>query len=629
MSTDYSFSSPFQHDDPYFQQHQTPRFQNSSIPSGSSKAPNYSDHDHHSTDHHSWNDPSGSSSAYMHLNHRIQSLEYEIQCLKVENSSLSATHDTYEAAFNTLAASISSEVPAISSFTGLTINSDLKSKPSCTIPGMKSRLQPLDWKDYPKTRFWTEDMYTKWTKTPASQWVHENRAAFPFPFLEDTDGKLIVKAEVSNILKTLRNVWHMLLNNNCAPDTWGHAGTDVLDNVIDEMTRHHPVLALCSNGWKVQAIATEHYPSWASTHIKKRKKSSDAIAVSSGTKRKITKLSNTPSDSEPPADLSSPTPSNEPDHPAKQPKVDEASMTPLAAPDPTVSMTMATTLPTIPIASGHSLSKSGSEHVPDLMTLLATPDLTVSMTMGATLLTSPIASGHPLSKPRSKCVPDSMTLLATPNPIVSTTMATTLPTSLTDSGHPLSKPGSERVPDSITPLATPDPIVSTTMATTLLTSPTDSSHPPSESRSEHVPDSMTPAAPDLTVSHLPQIKNLLAKLMLSKKPNPSVSPVLAPSTNSDPGPTTPTELLMAPIAKDAILPTPGSVAGTMDNSSETMTTKKFRPTATKNGRNLCTHRWLKIIAPNGTSGDFKLYWNALSKDSQLNYEREAAAVTVT
>jgi hypothetical protein len=78
----------------------------------------------------------------------------------------------------------------------------------------------------------------------------------------------------------LRNVWHTLLNNNRAPDTWGRAGAEVLDDVADEMARHHPILALCSNGWKVQAIATERYPSWASTHIKKRKKSSDAVIVS-------------------------------------------------------------------------------------------------------------------------------------------------------------------------------------------------------------------------------------------------------------------------------------------------------------------------------------------------------------
>ncbi|KAG1733839.1 hypothetical protein EDB19DRAFT_1192841 [Suillus lakei] len=194
-------------------------------------------------------------------------------------------------------------------------------------------------------------MYTEWSKTPAFQWTHENRTACPFPFLEDTDGKLVTKAEASNILKTLRNVWHTLLNNNRAPDTWGRAGAEVLDDVADEMARHHPILALCSNGWKVQAIATERYPSWASTHIKKRKKSSDAV-VSSGTKRKITKLSDAPSES---PDDSSP-PSN---HLAKRSKVDETDvMAPLATLDLTVSVTVATTLLTSPTDSDQSSSES-------------------------------------------------------------------------------------------------------------------------------------------------------------------------------------------------------------------------------------------------------------------------------
>ncbi|KAG1727847.1 hypothetical protein EDD22DRAFT_930709 [Suillus occidentalis] len=409
---------------------------------------------------------------------------------------------------------IFSEVPPISSFTGLTIDGSVKFKPSGIVPGMKSRLQPLNRHDYPKTRFWTEDMYTEWSKTPAFQWTHENRAACPFPYLEDADGKLVTKGEVSNILKTLRNVWHTLLNNNRAPDTWGRAGAEALDDVADEMARHHPILALCSNGWKVQAIATERYPSWASTHIKKRKKSSDAV-VSSGTKRKITKLSDAPSES--PADSSSPS-----DDLAKRPKVDET--------------------------------------------------------------------------------------------------------------------------DSMTPPAAPDPTVSVTMPTNLLTNPTDSDQCPSESEpsrtaaSEHVHTTSPP--PDIilqdtqntiyaTLASLPQIKNPLAKLVPTKKPNPLEPPsALAPATNdSTPQNPNPTVLpVSSPMAatKDTTSPTPA--AGTTDVTCDIVTTKKFRPSATKNGRNLCAHRWLKILAPNGTSGDFKTYWNALSKDSQQNYESEAAAL---
>ncbi|KAG2039880.1 hypothetical protein BDR03DRAFT_980510 [Suillus americanus] len=53
------------------------------------------------------------------------------------------------------------------------------------------------------------------------------------------------------------------------------------------------------------------------------------------------------------------------------------------------------------------------------------------------------------------------------------------------------------------------------------------------------------------------------------------------------------------------------------------TSKNFHPAAMKNGRNLCTHHWLKKVAPNGYSQDFKLYWDSLGKDRQEKYETDA------
>ncbi|KAG0692394.1 hypothetical protein DFH29DRAFT_882523 [Suillus ampliporus] len=53
------------------------------------------------------------------------------------------------------------------------------------------------------------------------------------------------------------------------------------------------------------------------------------------------------------------------------------------------------------------------------------------------------------------------------------------------------------------------------------------------------------------------------------------------------------------------------------------TSKNFRPATTKNGRTLCAHRWLKQVAPNGYSRDFKLYWDSLGKDRQEKYETDA------
>ncbi|KAG1768590.1 hypothetical protein EV702DRAFT_1049973 [Suillus placidus] len=46
------------------------------------------------------------------------------------------------------------------------------------------------------------------------------------------------------------------------------------------------------------------------------------------------------------------------------------------------------------------------------------------------------------------------------------------------------------------------------------------------------------------------------------------------------------------------------------------TSKNFCPATTKNGSNLSAHRWLKQVAPNGYSRDFKSYWDSLGKDCQ-------------
>lgn len=50
---------------------------------------------------------------------------------------------------------------------------------------------------------------------------------------------------------------------------------------------------------------------------------------------------------------------------------------------------------------------------------------------------------------------------------------------------------------------------------------------------------------------------------------------------------------------------------------------KMRPGAMKNGRNLCALRWLKKINKNGTTDEFKLYFNGLSPAQQKQYQTEA------
>ncbi|KAG1779777.1 hypothetical protein EV702DRAFT_1195136 [Suillus placidus] len=116
--------------------------------------------------------------------------------------------------------------------------------------------------------FWTPSLYEAWKKSPSAQYTEHGT----FPFLENTDGEPIEKSEISRIMKSLRSCWAALKQENRALNTWGKAGNKILDEVTEEMARLHPILALCENGWKVHAIATEWYPSWTATHLDKKKR---------------------------------------------------------------------------------------------------------------------------------------------------------------------------------------------------------------------------------------------------------------------------------------------------------------------------------------------------------------------
>ncbi|KAG2739213.1 hypothetical protein P692DRAFT_20882127, partial [Suillus brevipes Sb2] len=132
----------------------------------------------------------------------------------------------------------------------------------------RKRAEPLHQSTYPNTRFWTPTLYETWKKSPEAQYTEHG----PFSFLENADGKPVEKSEISRITKSLRSCWAALKQENRAPDTWGKAGNKILDEVAEEMARLHPILALCENGWKVHAIATERYPSWTATHLDKKKR---------------------------------------------------------------------------------------------------------------------------------------------------------------------------------------------------------------------------------------------------------------------------------------------------------------------------------------------------------------------
>ncbi|KAG1811149.1 uncharacterized protein BJ212DRAFT_1375199, partial [Suillus subaureus] len=59
------------------------------------------------------------------------------------------------------------------------------------------------------------------------------------------------------------------------------------------------------------------------------------------------------------------------------------------------------------------------------------------------------------------------------------------------------------------------------------------------------------------------------------------------------------------------------------------TSKKMRPSPTRNGRNLCALRWLKQIKTDGTTEEFCLYYVDLTAEQRKNYDDEASALVAS
>ncbi|KAG1788450.1 uncharacterized protein HD556DRAFT_1312040 [Suillus plorans] len=91
----------------------------------------------------------------------------------------------------------------------------------------------------------------------------------------------------------------------------------------------------------------------------------------------------------------------------------------------------------------------------------------------------------------------------------------------------------------------------------------------------------------------------------------------------------PTTIVTVPISTAVTgvpVPTTSNSKDTTTAPMNTTNTKKFCPATTKNGRNHCTHRWLKQLMPNRSSQDFKVYWDSLEKTRQASYDIEASSL---
>lgn len=68
----------------------------------------------------------------------------------------------------------------------------------------------------------------------------------------------------------MRDVWHKWRDDptNGAPASYGIAGFKRKEDLRDTVYEAFSFMALCENDWKLEAVATQQYPSFAQNHLR-------------------------------------------------------------------------------------------------------------------------------------------------------------------------------------------------------------------------------------------------------------------------------------------------------------------------------------------------------------------------
>ncbi|KAG2343574.1 hypothetical protein BDR05DRAFT_948024 [Suillus weaverae] len=109
-------------------------------------------------------------------------------------------------------------------------------------------------------------------------------------------------------------------------------------------------------------------------------------------------------------------------------------------------------------------------------------------------------------------------------------------------------------------------------------------------------------------------------------PNPlSVHSLTAANVDIPPSPqVTPDHPLETPGPIDPLLDDSASLIIKKEKMSKAGSKCKMRPSPTKNGCNLCAHRWLKQMNTTGSTDEFCIYYNSLSQGQRKEYDDEAS-----
>ena len=133
---------------------------------------------------------------------------------------------------------------------------------------------PLSQIDYPLVTFWEKKHWKNLASTKKDSSEVETKGGarggtrssrgenVMMLYVEDASGTPIDGNIASDMRDFARSIWRSLYERGIAPETWGQATKEVREEFCRDMETEYPVLRLCDNHWKANALATTIYSQW-------------------------------------------------------------------------------------------------------------------------------------------------------------------------------------------------------------------------------------------------------------------------------------------------------------------------------------------------------------------------------
>ncbi|KAG2049731.1 hypothetical protein BDR06DRAFT_1011813, partial [Suillus hirtellus] len=116
---------------------------------------------------------------------------------------------------------------------------------------------------YPGIQFWTRTDFDKFAENPE----HGGRNRGKAPWLELEDGHPVTTNILKAIHKAIREAWAELVNRGIAPPTYSRICATGKKLVYNLVVKQFPLLLLDNNGWKLELLCTNDYPSWQKNNL--------------------------------------------------------------------------------------------------------------------------------------------------------------------------------------------------------------------------------------------------------------------------------------------------------------------------------------------------------------------------